>query len=130
MAKPSRSKQPAFDPAELEDLIFTPAVGSGVGSHLVRTPNAEIDPTTVVTTQVATAVTSAEMDVTAVGRSGGSGWVTETGESVPHSRVRPIRTASDALSAGELMVYEALWNWGSSAPQGDRICQAGYDYLV
>jgi hypothetical protein len=37
MARASRSnkKQPAFDPSELTDLIFTPAVGSGVGSHLV-----------------------------------------------------------------------------------------------
>jgi predicted transcriptional regulator len=37
MAKVSRSskKQPAFDPSELEDLIFSPAVGKGVGSHLV-----------------------------------------------------------------------------------------------
>jgi hypothetical protein len=37
MAKASRSsrKQPAFDPSEIEDLIFSPAVGSGVGSHLL-----------------------------------------------------------------------------------------------
>ena len=27
---------PEFDPSELEDLIFTPAVGSGVGSHLLK----------------------------------------------------------------------------------------------
>jgi predicted transcriptional regulator len=46
MARVSRSnkKQPAFDPSELEDLIFSPAVGKGVGSHLVGTP----DMTTVV----------------------------------------------------------------------------------
>ena len=39
MARASRSnkKQPAFDPSELTDLIFTPAVGTGVGSHLVGT---------------------------------------------------------------------------------------------
>ena len=37
MAKVSRSKTrlPDFDPGELQDLIFTPAVGSGVGSHLL-----------------------------------------------------------------------------------------------
>jgi predicted transcriptional regulator len=37
MARASRSskKQPAFDPSELKDLIFSPAVGSGVGSHLL-----------------------------------------------------------------------------------------------
>jgi hypothetical protein len=39
MARASRSnkKQPAFDPSELTDLIFSPAVGSGVGSHLLGT---------------------------------------------------------------------------------------------
>lgn len=41
MARVSRSKrQPAFDPSELNDLIFSPAVGTGVGSHLVATPDA------------------------------------------------------------------------------------------
>ena len=36
MAKASRSKkQPEFDKNELDDLIFSPAVGSGVGSHLL-----------------------------------------------------------------------------------------------
>ncbi|MBV9264981.1 MAG: hypothetical protein JO061_02315 [Acidobacteriaceae bacterium] len=53
MARPSRSskKQPAFDPSELEDLIFSPAVGKGVGSHLVTAP-------TVVTSSLAPVVTS------------------------------------------------------------------------
>ena len=39
MARASRSnkKQPAFDPGELQDLIFSPAVGTGVGSHLLGT---------------------------------------------------------------------------------------------
>lgn len=38
MARASRfnKKQPAFDPSELADLIFTPAVGTGVGSHLME----------------------------------------------------------------------------------------------
>src|ERR1700679_4383479 len=38
MARGSRSnkKQPAFDPSELQDLIFSPAVGTGVGSHLLE----------------------------------------------------------------------------------------------
>ena len=63
MAKASRSnkKQPDFDPSEIEDLIFSPAVGKGVGSHLVSSPDvnrvdmsrlATIDPldlTTIVT---------------------------------------------------------------------------------
>ena len=40
MAKASRSnkKQPEFDPNELSDLIFSPAVGKGVGSHLLGAP--------------------------------------------------------------------------------------------
>ncbi len=41
MPRGSRSsrKQPDFDPSELDDLIFSPAVGTGVGSHLMeRTP--------------------------------------------------------------------------------------------
>ena len=43
MAKASRSrtKLPEFDPSELEDLIFTPAVGSGVGSHLLQSQEPE-----------------------------------------------------------------------------------------
>lgn len=37
MRKGLRSKkQPAFDPRELDDLIFSPAVGTGVGSHLLE----------------------------------------------------------------------------------------------
>jgi predicted transcriptional regulator len=35
-ASRSRTKLPEFDPSELEDLIFTPAVGTGVGSHLLQ----------------------------------------------------------------------------------------------
>lgn len=46
MAKALRSKrrQPAFDRSELADLIFTPAVGTGVGSHLV-TPYSQSEET-------------------------------------------------------------------------------------
>ena len=33
----SSRKQPGFDPRELEDLIFSPAVGTGVSSHLLDT---------------------------------------------------------------------------------------------
>jgi predicted transcriptional regulator len=55
MARASRSskKQPAFDPSELQDLIFSPAVGSGVGSHLLEatrefpTPVATADMSTI-----------------------------------------------------------------------------------
>jgi predicted transcriptional regulator len=46
----SNKKQPVFDPSEIEDLIFSPAVGSGVGSHLIGqqdfpAPNEELSPT-------------------------------------------------------------------------------------
>ena len=141
MAKLSRSKQPAFDPAELNDLIFTPAVGTGVGSHLVRSPAPESQVTTVGTSHLttvampdqasmATVVTSELLNMTTEGRTRPMSWITETGELVPSSRVRPIRSAPDALSAAEQTVYEVLWNWGSAAVSGDRISQAGYDTLV
>jgi hypothetical protein len=60
-------------------------------------------------------------------------WVTESGEHVPQSRVKPIRTAHDALSSAEQTVYETLWNAPSEPginPGDDRVSQAGYDYLV
>ena len=42
MAKASRSKkQPAFDANELADLIYSPAVGTGVGSHLLAVNHPE-----------------------------------------------------------------------------------------
>jgi hypothetical protein len=131
MAKPSRSKQPAFDPAELEDLIFTPAVGSGVGSHLVRAPKPDVEATTVVTSEPTTVVKSVRSaDMTPVVMFDTATWVTEAGERVPSSRVRAIRTSADALSSAELTVYEALWSCGSPTAGGDRVSQAGYDYLV
>lgn len=69
MARASRSnkKQPAFDPSELGDLIYTPAVGSGVGSHLVGRGEdfpAPTDTPTVVMFEETTVVTS---DPTTVG---------------------------------------------------------------
>lgn len=62
MAKASRSKkQPDFDPTELSDLIFTPAVGKGVGSHLLE-QNEILPPlpdlSTVVETKAATVAKS------------------------------------------------------------------------
>ena len=93
MPRGSRSsrKQPDFDPSELDDLIFSPAVGTGVGSHLMeRTPHfpapppslapvdaangsngsAVVKPTTMVMypcTTVADASTVDTSDVTTVG---------------------------------------------------------------
>ena len=69
MARTSRSskKQPAFDPSELEDLIFSPAVGSGVGSHLLETPPSALEPDTptVVMLDEATVDTTPTPDVLA-----------------------------------------------------------------
>jgi predicted transcriptional regulator len=65
MAKTSRSskKQPAFDPSELEDLIFSPAVGSGVGSHLLGT---QPELSTVVELEEATVDILAQTDLATV----------------------------------------------------------------
>ena len=41
-------KQPEYDPNELADLIDTPAVGKGVGSHLLTSNDAPEEVTTVV----------------------------------------------------------------------------------
>jgi hypothetical protein len=75
MAKASRSnrKQPAFDPGELEDLIFSPAVGTGVSSHLLGGPaehfpapedppqTADSDLSTVATSNMSTVATNIDM---------------------------------------------------------------------
>lgn len=60
MARASRSKkQPAFDPNELDDLILSPAVGTGVGSHLLSPP----DPVTGNSPDVSPVATSGETTV-------------------------------------------------------------------
>ncbi len=124
MAKASRSRksQPAFDPSELEDLILTPAVGSGVGSHLINTTIVDkIDMPTVVEE---TPEPAPDMTTVAI-------WITEQGEFVPASRVRRIVAARDVLSPAEEAIYGTLWEKGIAAPEGDaRIAQAGYDYLM
>jgi len=87
MTKPSRSKksQPEFDPGELEDLIFTPAVGSGVGSHLLTTVDAS-DETTVVD----------------------AGEVTEIKELINLSTVGVAPTADELATVAELTTVGAL----------------------
>ena len=59
-------KQPEYDPNELADLIETPAVGSGVGSHLLIHNDPPEDLTTVVTfdspTVVDNVLTTVAMD--------------------------------------------------------------------
>ena len=141
MAKASRSskKQPAFDPSELEDLIFSPAVGKGVGSHLVR-PGHQ--------TTIVTSVTTSEPtpDMSTVGRTGPGAtvasppymptvvgadlatvatplvtpvgkpiaaaklWITENGDLVSEARVKRIRLAQDVINSAEECVYDTLWN--------------------
>jgi len=152
MTKPSRSKrsQPEFDPSELEDLIFTPAVGTGVGSHLLATVDmfqsttevesiqanrnkAEINLPTV--PEIATVVeTDSGTDQSTVVRLAELPlWMTEEGELVPASRVKRIRLAQDVLSSGEESVYDALWNAKTAVRQevdSARIVQAGYDFLM
>jgi hypothetical protein len=53
--KPRTKNNPVFDPSELADLIHTPAVGSGVSSHLLR-PVESPDLTTVVMSPTASQV--------------------------------------------------------------------------
>jgi hypothetical protein len=141
MAKPSRSKQPDFDPREIDDLIFTPAVGSGVGSHLINPPEAA---TVVRSYQTADLVepqrdaVDLAADMTAVAGNFEASvvnldlWRTESGDIVPESRVRRISVAQDILSVAEKSVYDALWN-SKQAVRGDgdawRIVQAGYHLL-
>ena len=64
MARVSRSsrKQPAFDPSELSDLIFSPAVGTGVGSHLLGPPGdaPAANPATVDTSDLTTVAKNIE----------------------------------------------------------------------
>ena len=116
-----KKNHPAFDPSELDDLILTPAVGTGVGSHLIgqsqhKTTEASSDKTTVVNTYE---TTMAMM------------WVTEGGDLIPASRVKPIRLLQDILNAAEQAVYESLWNHVEAVPQEQsRLVQAGYHPLM
>jgi predicted transcriptional regulator len=162
MAKASRSnkKQPDFDPSEIEDLIFSPAVGKGVGSHLVTpvhvttvvtpvgtTPTLNLnrgaaDMSTVATSatiespaessaDVATVVPSDLPTVVRYGRP--QLWITENGDLVSAARVRRIRLAQDVINSAEESVYDTLWNaklMASNDRESSRLVQAGYDYLV
>jgi len=146
MTKPSRSKksQPEFDPSELEDLIFTPAVGSGVGSHLLTTVDrsevTSVEHTLQITENqqhldvptVADTTTAAKFDMTTVVRLPPI-WTTEDGQFVPGSRVRRIRLAQDVLNSAEESVYDVLWSAKTAVRDeldSTRIVQAGYDYLM
>lgn len=134
MAKASRSKQPAFDPGELDDLIFSPAVGSGVGSHLVDRDNMS----TVVTSKPSTVDgnitdTSTVVILSLSTEDTSALWITESGDVVPRARVYPIRLARDVINAAEESVYQTLSN-AEPLPDSEGgesiLVQAGYDYLA
>lgn len=133
MAKASRSskKQPAFDPTELTDLIFTPAVGSGVGSHLFgeMTTVDKSNMSTVAMDEMTTVDNLSTVVSKNMSTVDTSLWVTEQGSVVGQGRVRRIGLATDVISSAEERVYETLWTANES---GDafRVVEAGYDYLV
>jgi hypothetical protein len=172
-------KQPDYDPNELADLIETPAVGTGVGSHLlipnelnevttvvetdstsVVTPtdtgpsdivpgrklalvtseesSVVISESTIVVTELPTSVATCLQDtseltpiVTSPAEVSSRLWISDSGEIVPGSRVRRLAEATEALSSGELTLYQLLWN---SQPLGAtpeaRSIQAGYEMLT
>jgi predicted transcriptional regulator len=147
MAKASRSKkQPDFDPTELSDLIYTPAVGKGVGSHLLESNKfipSTPDLSTVAESNLSTVdeismATVADLHPATVDESGKPTvdrfivWITEEGTVVPQGRVRRIGVAEDAVSRAEQLVYQTLCSAqeASGDEAGERIVQAGYDYLV
>lgn len=160
MAKASRSKkQPAFDPSELEDLIFSPVVGKGVGSHLIavgrnmstvdetttvekmapaatslsgEVPTGDVhDMATVVLTDMASVVGISAATVDTSRRRLNALWITRNGDLIGSRRVRRIADARDVINPGEQAVYDALWSVGvpDTARPDSRIAQAGYDYL-
>ena len=162
MAKASRSskKQPAFDPTELSDLIFSPAVGSGVGSHLLEdmstvdrsemTTVDELHSTTVNRSPTVVNTNLPTVDISNLPTVDISNlptvdmipspmilWITEQGSVVGQGRVRRIGLATDVINPAEERVYETLWTANSlpaEAPgESDdpfRVVEAGYDYLV
>jgi predicted transcriptional regulator len=155
MARASRSnkKHPDFDPSELEDLIFSPAVGKGVGSHLVTqrpAPDISSDLSTVPRKRPAhlttvdrsqekpvmlppAEVVSPPLPETASDEPRRNLWITEHGDVISAARVKRIRLAQDAINSAEECVYDTLWNaklLQTDERQSARIVQAGYDYLV
>ena len=116
-----KKNHPDFDPSELDDLILTPAVGTGVGSHLIGQSKHK---TTEASSYKTTVVNNYETTMAMM-------WVTEAGDLLPASRVKPIRLLQDILNAAEQAVYEALWNHMEAVPQEhSRLVQAGYHPLM
>lgn len=143
-------RSPAFDPSELADLIHTPAVGSGVSSHLLSRPDRESEPgepdmTTVAAYDMTTAATEpdyfrppypateAVTDQTTVVASQQSPipiWVSESGNYVPAGKVRPHIAAEDALSAAEKAIYGLLESIAVPGSGAARTAQAGYQAIM
>ena len=118
-----KKQQPTFDPSELDDLILNPAVGTGVGSHLAVNKTAGQMPT-VVTRNMTTVEVRHETPI-------GQLWITETGDVLPDSRIKQIRSPEDILNSAEQAVYNALWNHIGAVPQEQsRLVQAGYQQLI
>lgn len=117
--------QSTFDPSELDDLIFTPAVGSGVASHLLRGPSSQVAPEGATAT-----VLAPEVNSTPVATPVEQMWTTSSGDPIAAKKVRRIQAATDALSAAEEKVYQVLWNT-VPGPRGEgKSVQAGYEYLT
>jgi hypothetical protein len=58
-------------------------------------------------------------------------WITEAGDLLPASRVKPIKLPQDILNSAEQAVYGALWNHAEAIPQDQsRLVQAGYHPLM
>ncbi len=125
MKAPRTRKTPVvYDPQELEDLILNPAVGRGVGSHLISIPPAP-KPSNLSTVDMLNLSTVDTYSLPAAGRV----WVTEAGELVPQARVRRIGSLADVLNEAEQAVYDALRTQGAPTAEGDRITEMGYDPL-
>lgn len=138
MQKAPRSRlksTPEFDPGELEDLIYTPAVGSGVSSHLLSRvevpPSAPHSVTTVVESELTTVAETAEGELATVVMSQdlSSFWRTESGSFVPLQRVRPIHQTADVLAKAELAVVSYLEQCAVGPSSEAATAQAGYDQI-
>lgn len=117
--------QSTFDPSELDDLIYTPAVGSGVASHLLRGPSSQM-----ATEAAAGAALATEVNSTPVVLPAEQLWTTSSGDLIAAKKVRRIQAAIDALSAAEEKVYQVLWNTVPGVRGEGKSVQAGYEYLT
>ena len=117
-----KKNHPDFDPRELDDLILTPAVGTGVGSHLIgQAPHSAIQSrhkTTEASSYKSIVVSNYETTMAMM-------WVTEAGDLIPASRVKPIRVPQDILNAAELAVYESSLESCGGGSTGTQPAGAG-----